>query len=489
MKCRETQYWLYSFQPNAAWPADVVGHLQGCAECQQVQTRLRAIDQQVNQLTSVPGNDSPKLELLKRIAATPQEAVAKEIVLKPRLPWMRYGAYLSGAAAMIAIGWLLGRQDEPTIAPIEIVREKLVEVVREKTITVLTHTDRPLIVSLLKRNARLVQSGDVKDRLETLLDMADDCRQHALTLIDQGPRDQLPLTIDLFGYLLHDGVLVQLSQAPMDTRPALSTAVRSRVQKMAEPAETGAKSLPRVLQDQRDALRNTAKETLATAHQIEEGGPPVKGRKWQRFENAPPTLALVQFALAVTSDADAVVRADECANCVQRLMPFVMLYLAEDTMRERAEMGQQFGEMIQFGIYRPLESATSKDPPVPVRELAERVVKNVDQTFMEIEKNWEQAPEAGKAGLERALEASWKGWQKNKGKGKGPPGLRERNDAPDKKSSGKGKSGQPKKQPGAQPPALSSPFGFLAPRQSFQSPAQTCRAPRSIAPSPRLSHV
>jgi hypothetical protein len=281
-----------------------------------------------------------------------------------------------------------------------------------------------------------VQASQVKDRVETLLDMADDCRQHALTLIEQGPRDQLPLTIDLYSHLLRDGVVVQLAQAPMEQRPALQTAVRVRVEKMAAPAAAGAPALPRVVAEQRDALQNAGKDTLDLVDKLE-NGEIVKPRKWQQVENAPPALALVQFAITFASDGDAIAKADACANSVKQLMPFMMLYLAEDSIQERGEMGQQFGEMIQFGVYKPLEAAAAKEPAQPVLDEAERVIKNAGQALLEMEKNWQQAPDAGKVGLERALDATWQGWQKSKGKG--PPALRNPIQNSDKKSPGKGK--------------------------------------------------
>ena len=101
----------------------------------------------------------------------------------------------------------------------------------------------------------------MKDRLEALLDMADDCRQHALALIDQGPPDSLPLTIDLYTQLLRFGVPAELQQAPAEIRPLLTATARIRLGKMAEPTEE-AKTLPKVLADQRELLQSTAKEAL-----------------------------------------------------------------------------------------------------------------------------------------------------------------------------------------------------------------------------------
>src|SRR5262249_16921585 len=92
MKCRETQYWLFSFRPNASWPADVVGHLQQCAECQKLQAKLKQIEQGVATLTSVPGNPSAKERLLDRIEQTPQQPGGHETIVRRPSAWLKTAA-------------------------------------------------------------------------------------------------------------------------------------------------------------------------------------------------------------------------------------------------------------------------------------------------------------------------------------------------------------------------------------------------------------
>src|SRR5207237_685639 len=142
-----------------------------------------------------------------------------------------------------------------TIRTVEVIREKpierLVEIFKDKIITVPTSADRELFAALLKRNAQLVQALQATDRLTTLLDMADDCRAHALTLMTDGPRDTLPMTIELYGQLLREGVLVQVARASADDRPALRKTVRTRLKRM-PPANS---ALPKVVEDQRIALQ------------------------------------------------------------------------------------------------------------------------------------------------------------------------------------------------------------------------------------------
>src|ERR1019366_4099744 len=211
MKCREAQYWLYAFRPNTSWPADLVGHLQQCPKCRRLHTQLKQIDQGIGTLTSRAGDPSAKEQLLARLEHTPQ-AAAHNDVPPPSFPWLRVGGYLTAAAALIALGWFLGGRHEPSDAlpgsPIETV--KTLEVFRDKIVLVNSSADRNLFAALLQRNARLVQAAQSEDRVEALLDMADDCRRHALTLIEQGPRDSLPMTIELYAQLLREGVLVQL---------------------------------------------------------------------------------------------------------------------------------------------------------------------------------------------------------------------------------------------------------------------------------------
>jgi hypothetical protein len=424
MKCRESQYWLYSFQPNAAWPADVVAHLQGCSTCQQLQGQLRQIDQGINELTSLPANEAPVAQLLSRIEEIPQ--AQPTTIAPPRQPaaWLRYGAYLTGAAALIAFGWLIGRLVEPveTIKTVEVVREMPVEVIREKTVEIFrdklvpahSQSDRSLFAALVKRNAQLVQTSQSEDRIETLLNMADDCRQHALALIANGPRDALPLTVDQYAQLLRDGVLVQLAQAPELDQPTLKTAVKTRLLRM---ADADAPATPvKILADQREALQTATQQTMERLDQLEGVNVPVRSKKVQRHEPMPPTSALIQFALTFSSETDPVMKADLCTDYVQRLMPSMMLYLADDAAPQRDEMGQQFGEMIQFGIYRPLQVATAKQPPQSMKAQADRIFQNAAQTVADMEKHLEQASEGMRFGFEKGV-----GKSNPESKGKSPP--------------------------------------------------------------------
>jgi hypothetical protein len=436
MKCREAQYWLYSFQPNAAWPSDVVGHLQDCPDCQQLQAQLRQIDTGINQITTPAKNDAPIGRLLDRVAKTPQVSAPAEKPT-PRLPgWARIAAYLAGSIALILIGWVLGRYVEPAEVapgnPVETVKtvfvDKTVEVIKfqDKIVHVPLQSDRSLFTVLLKRNARLVQASAPSDRLDTLLDMADDCRQHALTLIEQGPHDTLPMTIELYGQLLRDGVLVQLGQAAAAERPALQAAARGRLEKMADLPASAMKALPRVLADEREALQKTTKTIIDRVDRPEEALP-TRPQK-QGAGALAPTSALVQFAITVSSETDPVAKADLCAGYVDRLMPSMRLYLAEEGQAERIQMGQQFGELIQFGVYQPLEVATAKEPEAPVKAHAEQVFEAVGKAVAEMEKNLQQAPDDARQGWQKALEATRPSFEKNNhkgGKGKEGKGPRE----------------------------------------------------------------
>ncbi|MBI2808381.1 MAG: hypothetical protein HYX68_25620 [Planctomycetes bacterium] len=426
MKCREAQYWLYSFQPNAAWPVDVVGHLQQCADCQKVQSQLRQIDQQVNQLTSLPKNDRPIAQLFERLEQTPQTATPAP---KPPARWWRWGSYVGAAAALVAIGWLLGKSWDASPEGVDSSEKTgTVEVVRDRIVTVHASAERGLTALLLKRNAQLVQSAQAKDRLETLLDMADDCRQHAIKLIDQGPRDYLPMTIDLYSQLLHQGVLVQLARAPATDRPMLEAVAKLRLRKMAEPVEGGPKTA-KVLEQHRASLRSIA---LATIEVASNGKPlPVPGAtpKWRDTEAVPATVALVQFAIAYSSETDPVIKADRCSDCVQRLMPYVKLQLADNPETKEGDPGQQFGSMIRFGVYVPLESGNALEPPAQTRLKMDRILRDADQTVGEMEKHMEAVSSAGQSSFQRAVRPTKKGWEKSRGNNKG-------------KGKSKGKGGQ-----------------------------------------------
>jgi hypothetical protein len=425
MRCREVRCWLYSFRPTASWPVDVVAHLQECQACQTLRTRLQRIDQGMSKLTGPVSDGTAQARLLDRIAETPQIARPEKATPKQPWPWVRYGVMLTGAAALIVIGFLLGHEPavDPVPAPpieviktVEVVREKVVpvEVIREKIVSINSTADRNLFAALLKHNAQLVQTSQTADRLNTLLDMAEDCRQQALALIEQGPRDSLPLTIDLYGQLLREGVLAQIAQAPAPARAPLQRTARARLDKMALPVAAPA-ALPKVVEDQRAALQSATQQARELVDRPEDA----PARKATRTEMVSPAAALVQFAVAYGAEADPLARADVCADCVQRLMPSMMLCLAEDASPQRLEMGQQFGELIQYGIYAPLAVATAKEPPQTVKDQASRIYQNAAQTIAGMEEHLQQANENARPGLQRALDATKKGSEKSKGKGKG----------------------------------------------------------------------
>lgn len=441
MKCRETEYWLYSLRPNTSWPAEVATHLQGCPECRQLQARLRQVDQQVNQITSLPSNPAGKQQLLELIAEMPQEPASDPHVAENTWPIARIAAHLSAAAALLLTGWLLGQltsgnAPNEIIRTVEVVREKPIEVIREKLVQVESPGERQLFASLLGHNARLVQSAKLNDRIDTMLDMADECRKHALKLIDIGPRDALPLTIDLYVQLLREGVVTQVQQAPEANRAALKEAARARLRKMADAVGVEKRPLPKVLEEHRDALE------MAALTSLEEVDLPFdKSAARKKWTSGPvaPAAALVQFAIAFSAEADPVAKADTCSQCVQRLTPFMMLYLAEDSVPERGNLGQQFGEIIQFGVYRPLTAASVKEPTSAVKEQAERAIQATFEAVTQIEKQFEIAPDAAKPAIKNMLDAS------QKGKGKGPPWLRDPFSSPEKSAPKKGKSSNPGK--------------------------------------------
>ena len=440
MKCREVEYWIYSFRPNTSWPADLVDHLRECEECQRLRTRLQQIDQEVHQLANSLPSPAGKASILDQIEHTPQQLMPTNKPSRgPGWPWVRRGAFLTGAAALLLFGWLLGQSN----APPESV--KTVEVFRDKIIAVNSMAERHLLTSLIKRNVLLVQASQAKERLDILLEMANDCRQHALTLLEEGPRDHLPLAIDLYGKLLQEGVLVQLQRAPEETRPALTKTVRTRLEQMAESPAALAQGLPKALEDQQNALQKATQQMIDQINRSEQAPAIAQPVRYRRSDAIHPTAALVLFAITVSNESEQLVRAEFCAECIQQLMPSVVLCLADDTNPQQTELGQQFGALIRCGVYTPLAEVKASDPSPQTTEKASRILEKTSQAVEVIERNWQQARPHERVGLERALEATKKGWAKKgwdtkgweKGVGKGK-----------KDWAGKGKKGKSEQAPG-----------------------------------------
>jgi hypothetical protein len=294
---------------------------------------------------------------------------------------------------------------------VEVPREtiKLVEVTRDKIIH--SSAERNLFNSLIKRNALLVQTSQAKQRLETLLDMADDCRQHVLTLLEQGPREHLPLTINLYGRLLREGVLVQLTRLPEEMRPEVGKTVRHRLEAMAAFPPGAKKTLPKTLEDQQNALQQATRQAIDLLDQPEAIS--AQKVKYHRTEPLHPSTTLVLFAITASNESDPVAMADVCAECIHQLMPCVLLSLADEANPHQTELGQQFGELIRHGIYAPLATATANDSSPQMTDKAERILERTTQAVDVMEKNLQQAPAAERIGLQRAIETTKKGWDKH----------------------------------------------------------------------------
>jgi hypothetical protein len=117
----------------------------------------------------------------------------------------------------------------------------------------------------------------------------------------------------------------------------------------------------------------------------------------------------------------------------------MMLFLGEESVPDRSQVGQQFGEMIQYGVYRPLTAANDAEPSQAVKDQAERAIQAAFESVTQIEKQFEVAPGEAKVAIKKMLDAS------QKGKGKGPPWLRDPFASPEKSTPKKGKTAAPGK--------------------------------------------
>lgn len=419
MRCREVRCWLYSFRPTASWPADVVTHLQDCQPCRQLRIRLGRIDEATCRLTGPASDGTAQARLLDRIAVTPQEprvggqesetrgqrSEARNQEPVRRNAWLRYGGMLVGMAAAVVLAFVLGHwskgETEQTpveiVKTVEVVREKIVpvEVVREKVVASRSTADRELFAALLKRNAQLVRATKSAERIQCVLDMAEDCRQHALALLVHGPRDSVPAVIDLYGQLLREGAVAQVASAKAPA--GLRKLVQGRLEKMALPAAKP--GLPKIALDERTALQEATQQALDLLDRPED----IASAKKPRSEPASPSAALVQFAVAYAGENTAINRADLCVGCAQRLLPSVMLCLAEDGEPGRMQMGEEYGTLIRVGIYGSLPKN-----PAPGNEQVSRIYQTAAQIVGAMEEHLRQADAKDRPILEHALNATRK---------------------------------------------------------------------------------
>jgi hypothetical protein len=144
-------------------------------------------------------------------------------------------------------------------------------------------------------------------------------------------------------------------------------------------------------------------------------------------------MILVLQGLRLAEAPEPLRRAEVASELGQQLAQAVVLLAAGGDADQAADLGAALGELMDVGVAANLERAEKADLKGERRAEAEQVRRRVAQTGEALERNLEAVPEAARAGLERALRRSAPGWErsqnKGKGKGKGPPWLRDGKDA------------------------------------------------------------
>jgi hypothetical protein len=240
MNCQIVQRRLLSNENPDDVPPDVGAHLAMCEECRQWQSQLVRIEHHVP-LLPVPVSRAKGRVMLHFLKSNEQGGTDSTQATRAGIPFppiplptlpeaaewrLRSLPALSGlAAAMVLLAllgwWLLPNRGEDSTPPATPVRS----------------ASDTLLATVLRRDLRLARAGTVQERLEILLDLADDLHGETRTLAQAAAGEELKTLARLYEQVISDGIVKQAQALPLAERPRILDPIARRLSQMARQAE------------------------------------------------------------------------------------------------------------------------------------------------------------------------------------------------------------------------------------------------------------
>lgn len=397
MKCDEAQIWLLSSRDDDSAPPPVQDHLDGCAACISMRQSLTQIDSQVRDLPLPRSNPVVRAQMWHRLPDRPETASP----IKPppsgiRSPAWRRGWLAAAAVLLFALGCIVGHS-------IGVGRDGD----RQTDVGIASANDRkPVDVRILELVAAMSAATSEEDRIELLGDMAEELHSEVVILVERRELDQLPLLTGLYDTVVKDGLARAVAGLPEARRAAavapLLEQLRSAEEQMASLTD---KALPAVA----ELVRPLQTSTQEAVELLRAGKAPVSRPASLPGQEQPLVAHLVHQGLRLATEQDPVRRADLSAELSPRVATAVVHLSVQGAPEQSANLELGLAELMENGVVSNLERAK---PPVdkPGREAdLERMRKKAAQAMEVLEKNLANARAIGRAGLQRAFEASKEG--------------------------------------------------------------------------------
>ncbi len=413
MNCPEAQSWLLAARETADLPAAVRRHLRDCPRCQRRWRQLSCLAVALADLPGRAGSAAARQRFLRGPFAAERDRWPR------RLPGWR--TWLGVAAALVLLTglvfWLLPPRSGPS-TPAAVTG---------------AFPDEAALQRQLSRNLRLARSGEANERARFLADTADDLAAAALAAAGQDMLDGLPVLAELYRFTVH-GLAALLRGLPRAPREKLAPELLARLRRHAEEADRAAAGrLPAVSEQVRlvgSAAREGARALSAEEKQpaLPAPAPAVGDDPRQRL------VALVRQAVRLADEPTPLRRAECCVEVADYWSQAILFAAARGEEDQAARLGGQLGALLEQGVVPNVEQAATASDPATHEEL-ERLAGRSERAATVLRRNLEQAPPPARRGLERALEASARGWQLARRppgwRGKDlPPGWQKRKDRP-----------------------------------------------------------
>jgi hypothetical protein len=247
MKCKLVQRRLLGLENPARVPAELRGHLARCERCRDCQSQLLMLESQIP-FVPVPGSRG-KTRLLRQLMPAPAAQTKVETALptklirvseplpshSPRLPLSyilllpRRAAALAAAVVLLVLGWWIFHSG--TTPP-------------ETAITRSRPVVDPLLASLVERDVRLAKAASPRERIEILMDMAQELQDTTRELAQTPTGDQLNGLAKLYEQVVHEGILRQALALPAGERRPVLHPIADRLSRTARSFERLAPRVP-----------------------------------------------------------------------------------------------------------------------------------------------------------------------------------------------------------------------------------------------------
>jgi hypothetical protein len=423
MKCSAAKTWLLGAKTTLDLPPAVLQHLHECLDCRLHHRRLLLLNQEVRGLLAPPEEPAARARFWEKFDQLPPRP---NVPLQPsplhsiRLKKIWYPVLGASAAALLVglgVGLLLAplNKTEPVESPSVTARAPQTDA-----------EDRQVVVHALEHDLRLARTTAADERFLALAGLATELDKEAHRLADQGRMEDLAQVAGLYDRVVRNGVVLRSRSLSEKQRPAV-TAVVQQFERMEREARRAADGALPALGDHLRILAVAARDgSQALTAEDKLLPPPVA-------PSVPPRSllgALVSNGLLLAEEDDPLRRAQYCTDLSDRLVARILQASATGDTDQASQMGKYLGQIMELGVVYNLENVSPLELEGPRRQEWERIGERAAQATDALERNLDQAPEAAKPVLEKALEAADQGraqakteYKGPKGKGKLPPGL------------------------------------------------------------------